>query len=318
MKLRSLLHRVLPVLVMIAATWVAGPAHALVFSLDGTQAPAGVNPADILESFGGGQYRVAARADSLGLRDGDDITGLHNGAVAAWLLWFSVDRHSTGLDGTAVRQQVGRQAADIFVAGDLAHLPAGTNAVAIDNLELELPDGANIDAAYWFSWQPERAFLFTLSPGSPTLALLGATAADILIHHTDNTMAIFRGAAESGLLPGDVIDAFQIAENTSTGDAEWLFSLAPGSPTLAALGGASPADLLTGAGGKVRVQTPAWMIGLNATDNLDMIGGTFDCSLEAKADNCKIPEPGSLALAAAALALLAAPRARRKRLARPR
>lgn len=294
------------------AMLTALPSQAVVFSIDATNAPPGIGPADILESFGGGNFRLAATAAELGLRSGDDITGLHNGAVAAWLLWFSVDRNSTGLPGTAVRQQGNGQAADIFVSGDLANLPAGQNALAIDNRELGLADGANIDAAYWFSWQPERAFLFTLAPNSPTLALLGATAGDILIHQPNNDMAVFRTAAQLGLQDGDVLDAFQLVESPTPGSFELLFSLAPGSPTLAAMS-ASAADILTPGANGPRVHTAAWQIGLNESDNLDVISGTFDCSREAKADDCKIPEPGSLPLAGLALTLVAGAAVARRR-----
>lgn len=277
----------------------AGAAQAMVFSLDGRSAPPGVGPADILQSFGGGQYQVVATAADLGLRAGDDITGLHSGAIAALTLWFSVDRQSTGLAGSAVRQAGTGQAADVFSAGDLANAPAGTNRLAMSNQSLGLPDQSNIDAAFWFTWQPERAFYLTLAPGSPTLSALGAGAGDLLLHQPDGHISVWKTAAELGLVSGDVIDAFQFADTPVPGQWELLFSLAPGSPTLQRLS-ASGADILAATPQGLLVRTQAWEIGLDASDNLDVIGGTFDCFRDPQAD-CRIPEPGSLPLVALAL-----------------
>lgn len=291
------------------ALTAAAPASAMVFSLDGRSAPNGIGPADILQSFGGGQFTVVATAGDLGLVRGDDITGLHHGAIAALTLWFSVDRSSSGLADTAVRQQGNGQAADVYSSGDLAPAPAGTNRLAIPNADLGLADDANIDAAFWFTWQPERDFFFTLAPGSPSLAALHAHAADILIHRADGSLGVWKTASELGLLDTDVIDAFQFADAPQPGQWEMVFSLAPGSPTLAALG-ASPADILAASTQGLLVRTPAWELGLAVTDNLDVIGGTFDCFTDPRAD-CKIPEPGSLPLAVLAVgSLLAFPRRR--------
>lgn len=298
----STLRRIRSVLVAAPLLLAAHGAQALVFSLSPGALPDGVGPADLLQSFGGGFYQVKATAAELGLRPGDDITGMHYGAISAFTRWFSVDGASTGLDGTDVRAAVPGQAADVFAAGDLANSPAGVNRLALSNEELGLSAAANIDAAFWFAWQPERYFYLTLAPQSPTLDRLGATPADLLIRRANGALDIYKTWRELGLMQGDQIDAFEFDSGGMLDAWTLLFSLAPGSPTLDRLQ-ASAADVLTATPHGLRVTETAGSLGLNPTDNLDVIGGTWDCSLRVAAD-CKLPEPGGLALLSAALLAL--------------
>jgi hypothetical protein len=123
---------------------------------------------------------------------------------------------------------------------------------------------------------------FTLTPSSPSLsdpAVDGtdpggdATSADILVTTGPGTVAVWAdGATQLGLneAGGDVIDAVCLRED---GDGvfgatdDLLFSLAPGSPTLAALG-ASAADLLRPG---PAVSYTAAKLGLMPSDNLDAL-----------------------------------------------
>jgi hypothetical protein len=111
---------------------------------------------------------------------------------------------------------------------------------------------------------------FSLASGSPSLAMLGAGAEDILVSGIDYTPAIWAdGSGDLGLASGDAIDALCIADN---GDGVFgrgdrvAYSLAPGSPTLTALG-ASPASILR-PGAPPIVFDPE-DLGLLATDNVD-------------------------------------------------
>lgn len=81
-------------------------------------------------------------------------------------------------------------------------------------------------------------------------------------------------AAAIGLTPGDDIDALVYIEDgvpgPSPGDTI-LFSLTPGSATLALLG-ASPADVLAASpGGVPGVFAPAGALALLTTDNIDAL-----------------------------------------------
>jgi hypothetical protein len=118
----------------------------------------------------------------------------------------------------------------------------------------------------------EAPLFLTLAAGSPTLALLNAGPADILMTGVQALPQVWAaGQADLGLQVGDVIDALCLYENGSgVFDApdRLLFSLAPGSPTLADLA-ASPADVLVGA--PARVAYPARMFGLLASDDIDAL-----------------------------------------------
>jgi uncharacterized repeat protein (TIGR01451 family) len=129
---------------------------------------------------------------------------------------------------------------------------------------------------------PDNPVYFTLTPSSPSLSDPAidfsdpggdATAADILVTVGGFTPTVWAdGATQLGLVEtGDVIDALCIGENGNgifdyMGD-NVLFSLAPGSPTLTALG-AGPADLLRPG---PSVVYSASKLGLMSTDNVDAL-----------------------------------------------
>jgi hypothetical protein len=93
---------------------------------------------------------------------------------------------------------------------------------------------------------PSGPIYFSLAAGSPTLAALGATAADILVSSVGGTPSIFARAVDLRLRDRDDMDALCLMEN---GDGKYSptddfvrFSLAPGSPSLT--GSLGPADIL--------------------------------------------------------------------------
>jgi hypothetical protein len=144
---------------------------------------------------------------------------------------------------------------------------------------MELPTSDNLDA---ITGQPPSAvdtngdglldnpIYFSLAQGSPTLAAFARSPADILWTLAIGTPGVYASAAQLGLQLTDDIDALCVSHpgEGATYDAAQdtvLFSLAPGSPTLATLG-ASPADVLA-PGPKVAIH--AWELGLQPADNLD-------------------------------------------------
>jgi len=133
---------------------------------------------------------------------------------------------------------------------------------------------------------PENPVYFTLDAGSPDLAIIGATEADILMTQNGAQPTVWASAGQLGLIgasggppDGDEIDALCLDEDGDevydpASDIVWL-SLAPGSPTLGPLG-ATAADVLASRGGAVQIQYQADQLGLEHpnipganTDNLN-------------------------------------------------
>jgi hypothetical protein len=259
----------------------------------------GVHPADILGI--GGAPLIPCENLGLGCYDDDsdaldDIAGLSFGEDFAGgdlpPLQFSVATGARGAPGTAVRTEAdcapAQPQADAFetaldgtnvqdLDGDgvacadgegfglsLAEAPAGDN---LDALERDPCQSVDLNCDGF----PEGSIFLTLAPDSPTLALINATAADILVTGIEFAPTVWASAADLGLSAGDMIDALCLNEDGDSvygsGD-QVLFSLAPGSPTLAALS-ASPADLLRP--GLVAVGVPASALGLEKTDNVDAL-----------------------------------------------
>jgi hypothetical protein len=125
---------------------------------------------------------------------------------------------------------------------------------------------------------PDQGVYFSLAAGSPSLAELGLSAADIL--HTTGGAAptVYAGATALGLAAEDDVDAFCLSDQDIVGvfapetDTVY-FSLAAGSPTLATLG-AGPADIL--GPGPVVLFTAA-ELGLQDSDDLNAL----KCFVEA-------------------------------------
>ncbi len=224
----------------------------------------------------------------------DDIDGLSFGqdfASGTAPIFFSVGPGSAGAAGSAVAQQAAcSPQADLF-----SSLRGGTNSLVFDGEGpgndgcpaapglglMERPTSDNLDAITGLPLSAvdtdgdgllDKPIYFSLSQGSPTLAVYRRSPADILWTLGIGTPGVYASAAQLGLQSADDIDALCVSHpgDGAIYDAahdKVLFSLAPGSPTLAALG-ASPADVLA-PGPKVAIH--AWELGLQPTDNLDAL-----------------------------------------------
>jgi hypothetical protein len=218
----------------------------------------------------------------------DDVSALSFAAEPPGdSFFFSVDTDAAGCPGTGVAGEAstGHPDGDEFLSEPVADADdcSGENALLFPGLALGFTEGAageppndddDLDA---LSWPGDGQPYFTLAAGSPTLAALPADPSDIL-----TTPALGDGPevaidnALLGLLPADAIDGICIFGEPALSTV-W-FSLAPGSPSLAA-GSFSPGDVLI-AGPVLAVTTG--QIGLLETDNLDamkcMQEGTLDPS----------------------------------------
>ncbi len=266
-----------------------------------------VHPADILGA--GGVPLIPCAGLGLVCTDlntgaNDQIGGLSFGqdfnATGLLPIQFSVAPGSRGAAGTAVRVEADcsppEPQADVFgttLDGTNVQIFDGNGIACGSNsgLPLYLDEGASGSSVHALVGDPclyvdvncdgvpENPVYFTLLPGSPTLALIGATPADILMTQGGFMPVKWAdGVADLGLASGDVIDAFCLKENSNgvfDGEDLILFSLAPGSPTLSSLS-ASAADILL-PGRPPRVFYRAALLGLQATDN---VNGLM-CSLES-------------------------------------
>ncbi len=260
----------------------------------------GVQPSDVL-SVGAGPL---ISCENMGLLCVDPYTGQRDEMLGLSFgydfvaedlppVLFSVAPGSRGLPNTAVRTEADCSPAepqtDVFesaLAGaneqDLdgngvacsSNNGFGLNlseATPSDNLdEVERDPCVYVDANC--DGEPEEPIFVTLAPGSPTLAALAAINAqpsDILVTSSQIEPHIWaNGVLDLGLQATDVVDALCVKESgDGVYDAEdqVLFSLAPGSPSLAAWS-AGPADLLMPHN---VFRYPASALGLQATDNVD-------------------------------------------------
>jgi hypothetical protein len=260
----------------------------------------GVHPADILGA--GGAPLIACENLGLACYDAatgvaDDIRGLSFGIdfTDSELppLQFSVDAASRGKANTGVRAEAdcspAQAQADVFETAldgtNIQDLDGdGTPCSGNQGFGLSLVEGAtadNVDALAPDPCHsvdincdgiPEEPIFLTLAPGSPTLTLIDATTADILMTGADFAPVVWaKGVTDLGLKTGDMIDALCInddGDGVYDGGDQLLFSLAPGSPTLTALS-ASAADLLRAS--PLRVSVSAKALGLEKTDNIDAL-----------------------------------------------
>jgi len=207
-----------------------------------------------------------ARA-GLGLVDGDELNGISYGRdpideAPNTTLAFSVNSASAGKMNTGVAQQAASGAQE---SGEYVSYQGGSNLLLVEGSKLVPNPSDDVDALVNEpasvvdtdgDMTPEQPVFLTLAPASPTLAALNpaATAGDILVTQ-DATISIFATAADIGLQSGDDIDAFCLMK-TGLPDTtlrvgsgppaapppgpqvfdSLLFSLASGSPTLAAQG----------------------------------------------------------------------------------
>ncbi len=268
----------------------------------------GVHPADILGAAGipsilCADVGLVCTDSATGAND--EIRGLSFGQdfrpTGLLPIQFSVDQGSQGAVGTAVRVEANcspaEPQADVF--GTAAN---GSNLQVFDGdgvacgsnagLGLYLTEGISSTNVYALDGDaclfvdlscdgvPESPVFLTLAAGSPTLALIGATPADVLMTNVEFTAVKWAdGVADLGLVTGDVIDALCVREDGSgvyDGEDQVVFSLAPGSPTLSALS-ASAADLLL-PGRPPTVFYTAASLGLQSTDNVDAVMCSFELS----------------------------------------
>lgn len=268
----------------------------------GALTAAGVHPADIL-GVGGAPLipcvNLGLLCNDFNSGAPDEIAGLSFGVDfterALPPIQFSVDNASRGRAGSAVRAEAtcspAQAHADVFesafngnnvqdldgdgvaCAGNAGYglsLSESSQADTLDALDRDPCQTVDLDC----DGTPDAPIYFTLAPGSPTLTMLNATAADILAGGADFVPTVWVAGVDFGLRAGDVIDAFCLLED---GDGSYgqtdrvIFSLARGSPTLT-IQGASPADLFLPA--PPRVAIPAVALGLEATDNIDALSCT--------------------------------------------
>jgi hypothetical protein len=191
------------------------------------EAAVGDQAADIYVSTGAGtnfQFRdgngfmanpatPGAPAPPLGLLEpvplpGDNVDSLDLRNIGPIIYW-SVD------PATAAGPYGGASAADIFMAPTAPGYSAGPAMYAPAAL-LGLLAGDDIDAMVYFEDglagpSPNDLILFSLTPASPSLALLGANAADILSTSPNGVPGIFMPALQLGLVPGhDNLDALDV------------------------------------------------------------------------------------------------------------
>jgi hypothetical protein len=262
-------------------------------------------PSDILAANPlGGPALVAIPSAAFGLLPTDDIDAIAYRRPNAYPLYFSVDRTSTGVTGlpgspaptaVAIQASLGQAAGDIFMTGFPARIPgpgyiplppAGTNFLIRNQDELGLLPNVSqgdpvttpideLDALELFyiqDGQPTIANLFySLAPGSPTLALLGATPGDLIttIGGIPTLVPFFRQLV--GLLPDDDLDGLAM-DSVSGGIG---FSLTRNSPSLGFQPWRASDVLYVNPGGptpgQVFTALDFGFIGIAPTDELDAI-----------------------------------------------
>jgi hypothetical protein len=252
--------------------------------------PSMLDPADI---YIPGPLLLRSRA-SLGLLPGDDIDALSAAAdflISRFQIFprFGVDPASRGVFGSAVRTESTKSPAEAhgdefglpgFGPGSTPCVGSGANLQCYDEngmpavvpgLGLRICDDVDaIDEVLPLA--ADSPVYFSLTPGSPTLAALGADPADILVS-VGGLVSVYVAAARLGLRRGDDVDALCLKENSdgvyTSGRDEIRISLAPDSPTLATIG-ASPADVLRpGTPPTVAIQETD--MGLTSRDNLNAL-----------------------------------------------
>lgn len=258
----------------------------------------GLQPADDIDA-------ISYRTNDLAL-GALDTHGMYDSLMRAIFWHFSVDQQSQGLGGTAVSNEVtvGTASCGVPVAqlpeacGDIFVTSVAnwnSNALAADEAEVglvvQLPDdnmnGLDLRAPLINRLSPPPGqylqpgdLFFSLTKGSPSLALAGVTAADIL---TPDGTGFFRVALMSdglirngdhvtlGIPADNDLDALYVDKNGLA-----VFSVAQ---LILILPTAGPGDLLVADGmlpwqvpdGVADVLAGAAVLGLQAADNLDAL-----------------------------------------------
>ncbi len=261
--------------------------------------PSSYDPADLL----GRPTAPRIRASGLGLAAGDDVDGVSYGLDLIFPplmdIRFSVDENSVGRVGSHVRREADKSPneahGDEFRVTPFAQAGGGSNVQEldetgdtappfplqisddVDSLAEQPPEFADGDG----DGVPERNVYFSLAAGSPSLATLSASPADILVSSNGGPPTIFIPHTDLGLAADDDIDAFCL---TST-NRSVLYSLAPGSVSL---GGGSAADTFLAVNLPVaapQVWFAAANLGLEPSDNVNALkchAGEIDEFQESK------------------------------------
>jgi len=193
------------------------------FGLPGTAVNAMPDEADIFMSdipmcnmgwMNGNNFLFFDNVFSLGLMQGDNIDAyslLHGDYLCEfWPFWrFSVDTNTQGFPGSAVNLELPSNTADIFWAdGNMAW-----NFLCLWDWNLGLDCRDDLDALDDREPAPDFEWVFfSLTPGSPTLAAIGATPDDILgvVPNTGMVPVVVVPAAMIGLTGEDNLDALTV------------------------------------------------------------------------------------------------------------
>jgi hypothetical protein len=248
-----------------------------------------------------GAPRVLVRAESLGLMPADDIDGLSFGrepmyAGGPYTVEFSVDRAAGGAAGSAVSIEASaptgaEPAADVFDA----FMPAGATPVFVGgnsqvwdgngssapllhlrDVPLDLVSSDHVDALEgpFQLVDPNNdgvrdlPIFFSLTTGSPTLAVLGAGPGDILICPAPACAlpGIFLTAPALGLAAGDELEDFAL--NTATGVVDFTVP-----PLEAAALGTDPGAIIRRAGAAPCGAVPCTIFFAPASGLVPGVGG---------------------------------------------
>lgn len=289
----------------VASAWETAAAQPA-FSVD-RAGPGGYDPADLLEP--GSPVAVPAVLCSelgfAGCGGPDDVDALSFGLEGLFgfaPVQFSVAAGSVGLPGTPVAVEAGclpaEPQADVFASsggGDQGLLADGDGAPCAGSGAfplglLEVPASEDLDALDAFDPMPAAPALLSLDPASPALALLGVGPADILLS-AGGAVAPWASALALGLVAGDDLDAVCLGPDDDSvfelGVDVTLFSLAPGSPTLA-FNGWSAADVLAATLFGPARAIPAEGLALAAEDDVDALA----CNLALLEQMGRLP-PGA-------------------------
>lgn len=275
----------------IAVVVTAGPVFAQDFTIDqaSPEVPAVMAASD--GAFTPGIPPVPLTftgAVTLGLPAGVEVDAISYGVDQAQLLgsnnfmilYTSVTRGSVGAAGSAVAAQLNGVAGDRYrsTANAVGGFTAQTLSTDAPLLGLTIPPGveSNIDGlAHPPGASQSSGVYFSIDAGSAPL--FGADEGSVLYKGPaippGAPPIVYATSAALGLMPGaDEVDALIIDDVTTRAVLDAFdivyVSLAPGSPTLAALG-ASPADLIQVFPGPPAVVISAAQLGLLAADDLD-------------------------------------------------
>ena len=160
------------------------------------------------------------------LSDGDNIDAIHHelrefgdstnhfpGFV------FTVDEGSRGFPATAVRAAAPRNAAEFFESNG-----SFLNTLVASSASVGLTNDSDVDGFFLTPLSevdPTGFFYISLTPGSPTLAALGASPGDILAVSLTAPPVVSITAEQIGLLPSDDLDALVMlsgVDKNSDGD----------------------------------------------------------------------------------------------------